>query len=57
MIDDIQKKAIRVLFDRAVRGARQARDALIRLWHVPDYHVLLKEMVGAVVGKPDPVSS
>jgi len=57
MINDVQKEAIRVLSDRAVRGDRQAREALIRLWHVPDYHILLKEMVGAVVGKPDPVSS
>jgi len=57
MIDDVQKEAIRVLSDRAVQGDRQAREALIRLWHVPDYHILLKEMVGSVLGKPDLVSS
>ena len=57
MINDVQKEAIRQLSDRAVQGDRQAREALLRLWHVPGYHILLKEMIGAVAGKPDPVIS
>jgi hypothetical protein len=57
MINDVQKEAIRQLSDRAVQGDRQAREALIRLWHVPGYHILLKEMIGAVAGKPDLIIS
>jgi hypothetical protein len=57
MINDVQKGAIRMLSDLALQGNEQAREALHRLWHVPGYHILLKEMVGAVLGKPDPVFS
>jgi hypothetical protein len=50
MINDVQKGAIRMLSDLALQGNEQAREALQRFWHVPDYHVLLREMVGATLG-------
>jgi hypothetical protein len=51
MINDVQKEAIRRLSDLAVRGNEQAREALKKLWYKPDYHILLREMVGATLGK------
>jgi hypothetical protein len=51
MINDVQKEAIRRLSDLAVRGNEQAREALKKLWYKADYHILLREMVGATLGK------
>jgi hypothetical protein len=55
MINDVQKEAIRRLSDLAAKGNEQAGEALHKLWHVPNYHILLREMVGAVLGKPAPI--
>jgi hypothetical protein len=52
MINDVQKEAIRRLSDLAVKGNEQAWEALHTLWDVPNYHILLREMVGAVLGQP-----
>jgi len=51
MINDVQKEAIRRLSDLAVQGNEQAQEALKKLWYKPDYHILLREMVGATLGK------
>jgi hypothetical protein len=50
MINDVQKEAIRTLGDLAGQGNEQAQLALIKLLHVPGYHILLREMVGAYLG-------
>jgi hypothetical protein len=54
MINDVQKEAIRVLSDLSVKGNEDAREALIKLWHIPSYHILLREMVGATLGIKTP---
>jgi hypothetical protein len=51
MINDVQKEAIRTLSDLAVQGNEQAREVLNKLWHLPSYHILLREMVGATLGR------
>lgn len=50
MINDVQKEAIRMLGDLAGQGNEQARLALYKLWRVPGYHMLLREMIGAYLG-------
>jgi hypothetical protein len=52
MINDVQKQAIRMLSDLAVQGNEDAQGALMKLQHIPGYHVLLREMIEAVLGKP-----
>jgi hypothetical protein len=51
MINDVQKEAIRQLSDLAVSGNEEAWEALNKLWYLPDYHILLREMVGATLDK------
>ncbi|WAC04697.1 MAG: hypothetical protein OS112_09575 [Methanoregula sp.] len=50
MINDVQKEAIRTLGALAVHGNEQARSVLYRLWRVPGYHILLREMIGVYLG-------
>ena len=50
MINDVQKEAIRTLGDLAVQGNEHARSVLLKLWRVPGYHILLREMISAYLG-------
>jgi hypothetical protein len=57
MINDVQKEAIRMLSDLSAQGNKDAQESLIKLWHVPNYHILLREMVGATLGIMTPSRS
>lgn len=50
LISDVQRNAILMLGDLAVRGNEQARATLLRLYNLPGYHVLLREMAAASLG-------
>jgi hypothetical protein len=50
MTTDTQRQAIRMLGDLSISGNREAREALVRLCHLPEYHILLREIAAASPG-------
>ena len=50
MINEVQREAILRLGELSIRGNSDAKAALIRLYRLPDYHILLREMVAASLG-------